>query len=434
MKRVWSQTPAFRDALNRLVCRHELEAVEEAERAVKEVLRAVRVEGDEALLRYTRRWDGIELSAGEIELPRSELDRALDGLEPQVRADLELARDRIEAFHRRDVPASWHYRDEHGSLLGQRVTPLDRVGLYVPGGKAAYPSSVLMNAVPATVAGVREIVAATPPRLLSENPSVLAALRLSGVDRVFRVGGAQAVAALAYGTQTVPRVDKIVGPGNLYVALAKRQVFGAVDIDMIAGPSEILIVTDGAANPEHLAADLLAQAEHDEEAVPLLVCTSEPFFRDVEAALQRQIREGPWEPVARQAIERHAVAFIVRDLEEAMEVANAIAPEHLELAVSQPEALLDRVRHAGAVFLGPGSAETLGDYVAGPNHVLPTMGTARFFSPLGVYDFLKRSSILNISPEGLRRLGPAAARLARLEGLGAHARAVDRRLEDSNRP
>ena len=433
MRVVRSGTEAFRQALQKLNRRHEEQAVEDAECTVKQVLAEVRRLGDDALIRFTKQWDGVDIPPGQFEIPRADLDRALEGLDPQVREDLVLARDRIEDFHRRDIPKSWQYRDEHGNLLGLRVSPLDRVGVYVPGGKAAYPSSVLMNVVPAKAAGVREVVAVTPPRKLLENPAVLAAMRLAGVDRVFRVGGAQAVAALAYGTQSIPRVDKIVGPGNLYVALAKRHVFGAVDIDMIAGPSEILIITDGTAHPQHLALDLLAQAEHDEEAVPLLACTSEPFLRAVLGALDQQTRQGRWETVASRAIERHGVAFLVKDLDEAASVANTVAPEHLELAVEQPELLLERIRHAGAVFLGTRSAETLGDYVAGPNHVLPTMGTARFFSPLGVYDFLKRSSILDISLQGLRRLGPAAGRLARLEGLDAHARAVEQRLEDATR-
>ncbi len=429
MKVVRSGTDAYLEALERLNRRYEEDVMDRAEETVKDVLREVRRHGDRALVRYTEQWDGVRIAPGDIELPRAELDRALDDLPRQVRSDLELARNRIQAFHERDVPRSWRFQDDHGNLLGQKISPLDRAGVYVPGGKAAYPSSVLMNVVPAKVAGVGEIIAVTPPRLLAENPAVMAALHLSGVDRVFRVGGAQAIAALAYGTESVPRVDKIVGPGNLYVALAKRQVFGVVDIDMIAGPSEILIVSDGSAHPEHLAADLLAQAEHDEHAVPLLVCTSEPFLQDVLRAVDRQLEEGPWREVASRALERNGVAFLVKDVPEAVELANTIAPEHLELAVTNAEAVLDRIRHAGAIFLGPHSAETLGDYVAGPNHVLPTMGTARFFSPLGVYDFLKRSSILNISQRGLQQLGPASSRLARLEGLPAHARAVERRLE-----
>jgi histidinol dehydrogenase len=290
-----------------------------------------------------------------------------------------------------------------------------------------------MNVLPAKVAGVREIIVATPPGILRENPAVLAAIWLAEADRIFQIGGAQAIAALAYGTATIPRVDKIVGPGNLFVATAKRLVFGKVDIDMIAGPSEVLIITDGHGDPRHLAADLLAQAEHDEQAVPLLVSTSEPFLQEVLQALEQQIQQGPWQAIARQAIEINGKAFLVRDLDEACELANRIAPEHLELAVEGAETILDKIRHAGAIFLGSESAESLGDYVAGPNHVLPTSGTARFFSPLGVYDFIKRSSILSISTQGLERLGPKAMHLARMEGLHAHAQALDIRMKKQGR-
>jgi len=430
MRVVRSGTDAYRDALERLNQRLDQDAVEDAEQTVRGVLREVRRLGDRALIRFTEQWDHVQLTPETMELPRAEWERAAARLPPETRADLQVAHDRIRAFHERERPRSWTFQDPDGNLLGQRITPLDRAGVYVPGGRAAYPSSVLMNVIPAKVAGVREIVAATPPGALADNPAVLAALHLCGVDRVFRVGGAQAIGALAYGTESVPRVDKIVGPGNLYVAVAKRQVFGTVDIDMIAGPSEVLILTDGSAHPDHLAADLLAQAEHDPHAVPLLASTSEPFLQEVLHALEQQRLEGPWTEVASRALERNGVAFLVSGLQEAAALANTIAPEHLELAVARPEELMENIRHAGAIFLGPLSAETLGDYVAGPNHVLPTMGTARFFSPLGVYDFLKRSSILKISPAGLRRLGPSAARLARLEGLYAHADAVERRLQE----
>jgi histidinol dehydrogenase len=423
-----SGTEDFEITLRRLEQRCEEEIVGEVETSVREVLREVRQRGDDALLEYTRKWDGVELSRKEIELPGERTEGALEEIEGDSRAALELAAERIRDFHAHQIPSSWEFTDDHGNLLGQKVTPLDRVGVYVPGGKAAYPSSVLMNVLPAKVAGVREILVVTPPGSLRENPAVLAALRLAEVDRIFQVGGAQAVAALAYGTETVPQVDKIVGPGNLFVTTAKRLVFGRVDIDMIAGPSEVLIITDGHGAPHHLAADLLAQAEHDEQAVPLLVSTSEPFLRDVLKALDELLRQGPWEHIASQAIERNGKAFVVGDLGEACEMANRIAPEHLELAVGDPVAILGQVRHAGSIFLGSHSAETLGDYVAGPNHVLPTSGTARFFSPLGVYDFVKRSSILRISPQGLQRLGPKAAHLARMEGLHAHAEALDIRM------
>ena len=424
-----SGTQAFETALQGLVHRCEGEIVTSVEAQVRETLNEVRKRGDEALLAYTRKWDGIRLAREEIEVSREKIDRALGTVDQDSRSALELAAERIRSFHARQLPTSWEFTDEYGNLLGQKVTALDRVGVYVPGGKAAYPSSVLMNVLPAKVAGVREILVVTPPGSLRENPAVLAAIYLAGVDRVFQIGGAQAIAALAYGTETIPRVDKIVGPGNLFVTTAKRLVFGKVDIDMVAGPSEVLIITDGYGDPSHLAADLLAQAEHDEQAVPLLVSTSEPFLQEVLQALEKRLPQGPWEQIARQAIESNGKAFWVRDLDEACELANRIAPEHLELAVEDAEGILDKVRHAGAIFLGSRSAESLGDYVAGPNHVLPTSGTARFFSPLGVYDFIKRSSILRISTQGLQQLGPKAMQLARMEGLHAHAEALDIRMK-----
>jgi histidinol dehydrogenase len=429
MQVLQSGTESFETALRRLAQRGEEDVVTDVEASVKEVLKDVRHRGDEALLEYTRKWDKVVLRREDIEQPRERAKSALEGLDQESRSSLELAAERIRSFHGRQLPSSWEFTDEHGNLLGQRVTPLDRVGVYVPGGKAAYPSSVLMNVLPAKVAGVKEIFVVTPPGVLRENPAVLAAICLADADRIFQIGGAQAIAALAYGTETVPQVDKIVGPGNLFVATAKRLVFGKVDIDMVAGPSEVLILTDGRGDPRHLAADLLAQAEHDEQAVPLLVCTSEPFLQEVLHALEGQIRQGPWQEIARQAIQSNGKAFLVHDLDEACELANRIAPEHLELAVEGAEAMLDKIRHAGAIFLGPESAESLGDYVAGPNHVLPTTGTARFFSPLGVYDFVKRSSILRISTQGLERLGPRAMHLARMEGLHAHAQALDIRMK-----
>ena len=424
-----SGTQAFETALQGLVHRCEGEIVASVEAQVRETLNEVRQRGDEALLAYTRKWDGIRLAGEEIEVSREKIDRALGTVDQDSRSTLELAAERIRSFHARQLPTSWEFTDEYGNLLGQKVTALDRVGVYVPGGKAAYPSSVLMNVLPAKVAGVKEIFVVTPPGSLRGNPAVLAAIYLAGVDRIFQIGGAQAIAALAYGTETIPKVDKIVGPGNLFVTTAKRLVFGKVDIDMVAGPSEVLIITDGHGDPSHLAADLLAQAEHDEQAVPLLVSTSEPFLQEVLQALEERLPQGPWEQIARQAIESNGKAFWVRDLDEACELANRIAPEHLELAVEDAEGILDKVRHAGAIFLGSRSAESLGDYVAGPNHVLPTSGTARFFSPLGVYDFIKRSSILRISTQGLQQLGPKAMHLARMEGLHAHAEALDIRMK-----
>jgi histidinol dehydrogenase len=429
MKVFRSGTESFETTLNSLVHRCDEETVTEVEASVKEVLAGVRQRGDLALLEYTRRWDGVDLSRNEIELPRDKAEEALESLNQDARDALELAAERIRSFHARQLPSGWEFTDEYGNLLGQKVTALDRAGVYVPGGKAAYPSSVLMNVLPAKVAGVREILVVTPPGSLRENPAVLAAISLAGVDRIFQIGGAQAIAALAYGTETIPQVDKIVGPGNLFVATAKRLVFGRVDIDMVAGPSEVLIITDGKGDPSHVAADLLAQAEHDEQAVPLLVSTSEPFVEAVCRVLEEKLKQGPWEGIAQQAIERNGKAFLVRDLDEACELANRIAPEHLELAVEDAESILEKVLHAGAIFLGSGSAESLGDYVAGPNHVLPTSGTARFFSPLGVYDFVKRSSILKISAQGMERLGPKAMHLARMEGLHAHAEALAVRMK-----
>jgi histidinol dehydrogenase len=429
MKVFRSDTQGFRGALDRLLYRYEEEEVKRVERTVREILADVRSRGDEALLEFTNRWDKVRLSPNHIEVPTKSVDEALELLDQESRDCLELAKKRIRSFHTHQMPSSWELTDEAQNVLGQRVTPLDRVGVYVPGGKAAYPSTVLMNVLPAKVAGVGEIVAVTPPGSVRENPSVLAAMRIAGVDRVFQIGGAQAIAAVAYGTETIPQVDKIVGPGNVFVATAKRLVFGRVDIDMVAGPSEVLIITDGRANPVYLAADLLAQAEHDEDAVPILVSTSASFVHQVLGSLEEQLKKGPWNEVASQSIRNNGVAFVVNDLEEACELSNRIAPEHLEIAVQDGEAVLAKIRHAGSIFVGPESAETLGDYVAGPNHVLPTMGTARFFSPLGVYDFVKRSSILRISAQGLKHLGPKAMHLARMEGLHAHAQALEVRLK-----
>ncbi len=429
MKVFRSGTDACLQELNRLLHRYEEEGMEQVEASVKKVLMDVREQGDQALLAYTEKWDGIRLEKGDISLPKKEIEKAFKALDKTTRDALQLAHDRIRVFHEHQVQESWEFTDEEGNILGQRVTPLDRVGVYVPGGKAAYPSSVLMNIVPAKVAGVKEIYIVTPPGRIQETPAILAAAKICGVDRVFQVGGAQAVAALAYGTETIPSVDKIVGPGNLYVATAKRLVYGSVDIDMIAGPSEVLIVTDGSADPAHLAADLLAQAEHDEKAVPILVSTSEACLQDVLKALDEQMDQGPWKVIASRAIQENGRAFSVQCLEEAMEFVNRIAPEHLELALEETDKALGMVRHAGAIFLGPNSAESLGDYLAGPNHVLPTTGTARFSSPLGVYDFVKRSSILKVSNQGLSRLGPAAAHLAKTEGLFAHAHALDLRMK-----
>ncbi len=399
------------------------------ERTVRTIVDAVRRRGDAALFAYTKRFDGVALGARTIEVPAAELAAAEAALAPDVRRALRLAARRITAFHRRQRQGSWSFRDASGARLGQQVRALDRVGVYIPGGTAAYPSSVLMNVIPAKVAGVGEIIGVTPPG--RAETAVLAAAHIAGIDRLFRVGGAQAVAALAYGTRSVPRVDKICGPGNVWVATAKRLVFGAVDIDMIAGPSEVLIVADGRARPDFVAADLLSQAEHDPLAAAILITPSAALAARVAHALATQLGELSRAAIARRSLARYGTAFVTTSLAEAVELANRLAPEHLELAVRRPERWLPKIRHAGAIFLGEHAPEPFGDYLAGPNHVLPTGGSARFSSPLGVYDFIKRSSVIGAGPRTLARLGPTVAKLARLEGLDAHARAVERRLEAS---
>jgi len=408
------------------------EAVEDSAvaSAVRAIVADVRDRGDAAVLEYTRRFDRVEAnSVSALEVPRSALESALATLPaPQVEALREAAA-RVRRYHERQVAASWQYSEEDGTLLGQQVTALDRVGLYVPGGKAAYPSSVLMNALPAKVAGVRELVMASPAPPGEGNALVLAAAQLAGVDRVFAIGGAQAIAALAYGTESVPRVDKIVGPGNAYVAAAKRQVFGAVGIDMIAGPSEILVVCDGRTDPEWIAMDLFAQAEHDELAQAMLLSPDAGFLDAVEAVARRLLPQMARRAVIEASLAARGALIETRDLDEACEVANRVAPEHLELSVEDPHALLPKLRHAGAIFLGPWSSEAVGDYCAGPNHVLPTSGTARFSSPLGVYDFQKRTSLIGVSRDGAARLGRIAAALAEGEGLPAHALAAAMRFQ-----
>jgi histidinol dehydrogenase len=381
------------------------------------------------VLDYTRRFDRVEAaSVAALELPGSEVQRAFAGLPEARRNALLAAAGRIRTYHERQIAQSWSYTDADGNRLGQQVTALDRVGIYVPGGKAAYPSSVLMNAIPARAAGVREIIMVTPTPEGARNPLVMAAAALCGVDRVFAIGGAQAVGALAYGTPTVPRVDKIVGPGNAYVAAAKRRVFGLVGIDMIAGPSEILVICDGRTNPDWVAMDLFSQAEHDELAQAILLSPDPAFVQAVARSMERLILEMPRRAVIAASLRGRGALIVVRDLEEACEIANRIAPEHLELSVEDPEHLLPRVRHAGAVFMGRYASESLGDYCAGPNHVLPTAGTARFSSPLGVYDFQKRTSVIQVSREGARKLGAIAAELAEGEGLQAHAKSAQFRL------
>ena len=407
---------------------------EAIELTVAEILKRVRSEGDPAVLDYTRRFDQLDVaSMAELELPRSQLRQALDSLPAAQRSALEAAAQRVTSYHERQTLASWSFTETdekmRGTRLGQKITPLDRVGLYVPGGKAAYPSSVLMNALPAKVAGVGELIIVVPTPRGEKNPLVLAAASLVGVDRVFTVGGAQAVAALAYGTQTIPQVDKIVGPGNAYVASAKRRVFGTVGIDMVAGPSEVLIIADASANPEWVAIDLFAQAEHDELAQSILLSPDADFIARVAAGIERLLPTMPRREVIAASLKGRGALIQVSDLDEACALANRIAPEHLELAVADPAPLVEKIRHAGAIFLGHYTSESLGDYCAGPNHVLPTSRSARFSSPLGVYDFQKRSSIIEVSETGAQTLGPIAATLAHGEGLTAHARAAELRIK-----
>jgi histidinol dehydrogenase len=401
----------------------------EVDRAVAAILDAVRDRGDAALIEYTKRFDRWEpASAAALEIAPAELVKALAELPAPERAALETAAARIRAYHERQCQESWQTTDADGTVLGQRITPLDRAGLYVPGGKAAYPSSVLMSAVAAKVAGVPELVMVTPTPEGRLNGPVLAAAALAGVDRVFRVGGAQAVGALAFGTATIASVDKIVGPGNAYVAAAKRRVFGRVGIDMVAGPSEVLVIADGSANPDWVAMDLFSQAEHDEIAQAILLTPDAALLDRVAASMARQVATLPRRRIVEASIGGRGALVRVRDLTEACELANRIAPEHLELAVADPQALLARIRHAGAIFMGHHASEALGDYCAGPNHVLPTSRTARFSSPLGVYDFQKRSSLIGVTPAGAATLGRTAATLARAEGLEAHALSAEWRF------
>ena len=397
---------------------------------VLEIIKAVRERGDAALVELTQRFDGLQVaSMADLILPRARLEQALERITPEQREALEIAAERVRSYHERQKQDSWTYTEADGTVLGQKVTPLDRAGLYVPGGKASYPSSVLMNAIPAKVAGVPEVVMVVPTPRGELNELVLAAACIAGVDRVFTIGGAQAVAALAYGTESVPPVDKIVGPGNIYVATAKRHVFGKVGIDMIAGPSEILVVCDGQTDPDWIAMDLFSQAEHDEDAQSILVSPDAAFLDRVAESIARLLPTLERADIARTSIEGRGALIQVADMQQAIDVANRIAPEHLELSVAEPEQWLPQIRHAGAIFMGRYTAEALGDYCAGPNHVLPTSGTARFSSPLGVYDFQKRSSIINCSAEGASTLDKVASVLARGESLTAHARSAEYRIK-----
>lgn len=394
---------------------------------VLDILKSVKKNGDETLRELTLKFDKYDINDG-FEVESSLLKKAYDGLDDGLKAALEKAKTNIASFHEKQLEKTWMTENSDGVILGQKITPLDSVGIYVPGGKAVYPSTVLMDAIPAKVAGVKEIIMVTPATDGFVNEIVLAAAYVAGVDRVFRVGGAQAIAALAYGTESVPKVDKIVGPGNIFVALAKKMVFGTVDIDMIAGPSEILIIADKNANPEYVAADMLSQAEHDELASSVVITTSEAVAKEIEKEVVRQLAELPKKEMAQKSLDDYGAIFIVKDLDEAAALSNRIAPEHLELMVDYPMELMLKIRHAGAIFMGEHTPEAVGDYIAGPNHTLPTGGTARFFSPLGTYDFVKRSSLIRYNKEALQKDAPAIMEIAELEELVAHKNSVKVRV------
>ena len=398
--------------------------------AVDKILGQIRTHGDAALISLTNKFDHTEaISMDDLTVDEGTLESAISSVDESVLESLRNAAHRIENYHQRQIQESWSYRDESGSLLGQKILPLARAGLYVPGGKAAYPSSVLMNAIPARVAGVKEIVMVAPTPNGVVNPVVLAAAQIAGVTQIYKIGGAQAIGAMAYGTETITKVDKIVGPGNAYVAAAKKKVFGAVGIDMIAGPSEILIICDGKTDPDWIVMDLFSQAEHDELAQSILISNDEAFLRLIQERVTVLLPEMPRKSVIKKSLEDRGAMILVKSLGEACEIANRIAPEHLELSVEEPNALLDQIENAGAIFIGKYTSEALGDYCAGPNHVLPTSGTSRFSSPLGVYDFQKRTSLIEVSEAGARGLGLIAAKLAREEGLEAHARSAEKRFK-----
>ncbi len=429
VRRLDSRAADFSERLAALT-RFEASLDESVERTVAAILSDVHMRGDAAVIEYTNRFDRQNAGdLGDLTISASELAAAHASIPAAQRTALQAAADRIRTFHERQKLASWMYVDKDGTRLGQQVTPLDRVGLYVPGGKAAYPSSVLMNALPAKVAGVGELIMVVPTPSGERNPLVLAAAHVAEVDRVYTIGGAQAIGALAYGTQSIPQVDKIVGPGNAYVAAAKRRVFGIVGIDMIAGPSEILVIADDSANPDWVAMDLFSQAEHDEAAQALLLSPSASLIEAVQASMMRLLPSMSRAPVIAASLQRRGALIQVASLVEACAIANSIAPEHIELAVADPERLLPLIQHAGAIFLGHHASESLGDYCAGPNHVLPTARSARFSSPLGVYDFQKRSSVIHITEASARTLGPIASTLAHGEGLTAHARAAEMRVK-----
>lgn len=427
MKILASSDRRFQGAFDRIKNRGRV-VDRKLERVVRTIIDDVRRRGDRALFEYGKRFDRVSLNARTIEVSPAEIRKSLSKTGPRALKILGLAARRIGNYHRKQAASSWSLREAGGVELGQEIRPIERVGIYAPGGLAAYPSTVLMAAIPARIAGVREIVLATPPGRKGVNPVILAAAKIAGVDRIFKMGGAQAIAALAYGTASVPAVDKIVGPGNAYVAMAKRMVFGTVGIDMIAGPSEIMIICDGKADPAVIAADLLSQAEHDELASSILLTPDAGFAGEVAGEVKVQLKALPRREIAERAIADYGLIILIRDLDEALEIVNRFAPEHLELVVANPKKALRKVKNAGAVFLGPSTPEVLGDYLAGPNHILPTGGTARFSSPLGVYDFVKRTSVIFFSAGALRKHGPGAEAFARLEGLEAHGRAIAKRL------
>ncbi|SUA53785.1 Histidinol dehydrogenase [Oligella ureolytica] len=430
INRLNSSDQGFDEQLTQLLAYDEAQD-SQIESAVSEILANVRERGDAAVVEYSRKFDGVSAEhMAELEVSKEACEAALAALPQEQRDALTQAAKRIRAYHERQKSTGWTYEEEDGTVLGVKVTPMDRVGLYVPGGKAAYPSSVLMNAIPAKVAGVGEVVMVTPTPGGEQNPIVLAAAAVAGVDRVLTIGGAQAVAALAYGTESIAQVDKIVGPGNAYVAEAKRRVFGVVGIDMIAGPSEILIICDGKTPAEWIAMDLFSQAEHDELAQAILLCPDAAYLDEVEASIKRLLPEMSRKAIISTSLANRGALIQVRDLDEACDIANHIAAEHLEISVQEPQPLVDRIRHAGAIFIGPYSSESLGDYCAGTNHVLPTSRTARFSSPLGVYDFEKRSSLINISKRGADTLGRIASTLAYGEGLQAHAKSAEYRYKN----
>ena len=428
--RRYTTTDATFDASLKQLLAFEGAQDDQVDAVVAGILNDVKKRGDAAVLEYTQRFDRLSADRmDDLELPQARLAEALGNLPAEQREALKQAAERVRIYHEKQLMSSWNYTEADGTMLGQQVTALDRVGLYVPGGKAAYPSSVLMNAIPAKVAGVQELIMVVPTPGGERNPLVLAAAAVCGVDRVFCIGGAQAVGALAYGTETVPQVDKIVGPGNAYVAAAKRRVFGVVGIDMVAGPSEILVICDGKTDPDWVAMDLFSQAEHDELAQAILLSPDGVFLDRVQASIDKLIKEMPRAEIIRTSLENRGALIQVRDLDEAAEIANYISPEHLELSVEDPIALTKQIKHAGAIFMGRQTCESLGDYCAGPNHVLPTSRTARFSSPLGVYDFQKRSSLIMVSADGAQTLGKIAGTLAYGEGLQAHARSAEYRLK-----